>query len=185
MIFSSRIAYSSNVNPASIQQLNGFLFYECRRNGFNFENNRTLSEIDLWTDAIHLIESGKRIIANNLINILIYESSQLVSLSENTLSSEKTRTSKLNSEKLDNSKLRLRNVNKVLIGNLNIDSSRNKFDQLKDTVLKHIDVLISTETKLETFLIPQFLMDGVSKPYRFDRNKHGGGVMVYIRDNSQ
>ena len=83
------------------------------------------------------------------------------------------------------SKLRLRNVNKVLIGNLNIDSSRNKFDQLKDTVLKHIDVLISTETKLETFLIPQFLMDGVSKPYRFDRNKHGGGVMVYIRDNSQ
>ena len=79
MIFSSRIAYSSNVNPASIQQLNGFLFYECRRNGFNFENNRTLSEIDLWTDAIHLIESGKRIIANNLINILIYESIQLVS----------------------------------------------------------------------------------------------------------
>ena len=79
MIFSSRIAYSSNVNLASIQQLNGFLFYECRRNGFNFENNRTLSEIDLWTDAIHLIESGKRIIANNLINILIYESIQLVS----------------------------------------------------------------------------------------------------------
>ena len=25
-------------------------------------------------------------------------------------------------------------------------------------------------------------MDGFSKTYRFDRNKHGGGVMVYIRD---
>ena len=31
-------------------------------------------------------------------------------------------------------------------------------------------------------LIPQFLMNGFSKPYRFDRNKHGGGVVVYIRD---
>ena len=24
-------------------------------------------------------------------------------------------------------------------------------------------------------------MDGFSKPYRFDRNKHGGGIMIYIR----
>ena len=81
------------------------------------------------------------------------------------------------------SELRLCNVNRVLIGNLNINSIRNKFDQLKNTVLKYIDILISTETKLdETFLISQFLMDGFSKPYRFDRNKHGGGIMVYIRD---
>ena len=138
----------------------------------------------------------------------IYESSQLVSLSEDTLSSEKSSTSNLNSEKLDNteinltyqsnsrsinnaslnslselSELRLRNVNRVLIGNLNINSIRNKFDQLKDTVLRYIDILILTETKLdETFLTSQFLMDGFSKPYRFDRNKYGGGVTIYIRD---
>ena len=81
------------------------------------------------------------------------------------------------------SELRLRNVNRVLIGNFNINSIRNKFDQLKDTVLKYIDILILTDPKLdETFLISQFLMDGFSKPHRFDRNKHGGGVMVYIRD---
>ena len=138
----------------------------------------------------------------------IYESSQLVSLSEDTLSSEKSSTSNLNSEKLDNteinltyqsnsrsinnaslnslselSELRRRSVNRVLIGNLNINSIRNKFDQLKDTVLKYIDILILTETKLdETFLTSQFLMDGFSKPYRFDRNKYGGGVTIYIRD---
>ena len=81
------------------------------------------------------------------------------------------------------SELRLRSVNRVLIGNLNINSIRNKFDQLKDTVLKYIDILILTETKLdETFLTSQFLMDVFSKPYRFDRNKHRGGVMVYIRE---
>ena len=49
--------------------------------------------------------------------------------------------------------------------------------------MKYIEILILTETKLdETFLTSQFLMDGFSKPYRFDRNKHGGGVMIYIRD---
>ena len=70
MIFISSIAYSSKVNPSLLQQLNGLLFDECRRNGFKFVDNGAVSEIDLWTDGIHMIESGKRIIENNLINIL-------------------------------------------------------------------------------------------------------------------
>ena len=49
--------------------------------------------------------------------------------------------------------------------------------------MKYIEILILTETKLdETFLTSQFLMDGFSKPYRFDRNKYGGGVIIYIQD---
>ena len=43
-------------------------------------------------------------------------------------------------------------------------------------------ILILTETKLdETFLISQFLMNFFSKPYRFGRNKYGGGATVSIR----
>ena len=72
MIFIPSIKYSSKVNPASIQQLNGLLFNEWRRNGLKFVANGIVSEIDLWTDGIHMIESGKRIIANNLINSLNY-----------------------------------------------------------------------------------------------------------------
>ena len=79
--------------------------------------------------------------------------------------------------------LRIGNANKVIIGNLNINSIRNKFEQLKKTVLKYIDILVVTETKLdETFLESLFLMDGFSKPYKLDRNKNGGGVMIFIRD---
>ena len=58
MTFILSIAYSSIFNPESIPQLNGLV------------DNGTVSEIDLWTDGIHMIESGKRIIANNLINSL-------------------------------------------------------------------------------------------------------------------
>ena len=61
MIFISSIAYSSKVNPVSIQQLNGLLFAECLRNGFTFVDHGAVSETDLWTDGIHVIEGGKRI----------------------------------------------------------------------------------------------------------------------------
>ena len=54
---------------------------------------------------------------------------------------------------------------------------------MKDTKLKYIDIFILSETKLdETSLISQFSMDGFSKTWRFDRNKHEEGVMVCIRD---
>ena len=65
--FQAKRINSSKLNPESIQQLNGLLFDECRRNGFKFIDNGVVSEIDLWTDGIHMIESGKLIIANNLI----------------------------------------------------------------------------------------------------------------------
>ena len=60
----------------------------------------------------------------------------------------------------------------MIIGDLNINSIRKKFEQLKETVLKYVDILAITETKLdETFLESLFLMDGFSKPYRLDRTE--------------
>ena len=72
MIFISSITYSSEITPSLLQQLNGLLFDEWRRNGFKFVNNGAVSKSHLWTHGIHMIESGKRIIANNLINSLNY-----------------------------------------------------------------------------------------------------------------
>ena len=43
MIFISSIAYGSIINPASVQQLNGLLFDEFRRNGFMFADNGAVS----------------------------------------------------------------------------------------------------------------------------------------------
>ena len=69
-------------------------------------------------------------------------------------------------------RLRLRIVNRILIGNLNVNSIRNEFDHMKDAELKYSDILVLTETRLDgTFLKSQFLIDGFSKSYRFDRNR--------------
>ena len=61
-------------------------------------------------------------------------------------------------------------VNRLIVGQLNINSLKSKFK------FKHIDILILTETKLdETFLKNQFLIDDHSPPFRQDRNTNVGG----------
>ena len=43
---------------------------------------------------------------------------------------------------------------------------------------------IIPETKLDsTFPTSQFMVYGYSEPYRFDKNRNGGGVVIYIRKN--
>ena len=78
----------------------------------------------------------------------------------------------------------MKNINRLVIGNLNINSISKKFDQLKTIIQGHIDILIIVETKLDaTFPINQFLLDGFSKPFRLDRNRNGGGILIYVRED--
>ena len=89
-----------------------------------------------------------------------------------------------------NSLMQLKNIrlkdiiNRVIIGSLNINSLPIKFAQLQEIVLKYVDILILTETKLyDISPKPQFMVHGFSMPYRQDRNRNGGGIMIYIRDD--
>ena len=51
------------------------------------------------------------------------------------------------------------------MGNLNIDSLPNKFNQLKELVLKYVNVLVLTEWRLDdSFPNSQFSVDGFSEP---------------------
>ena len=67
-IFISSIAYSTKVNLQSIRSLNGLLYNACRKYGFHFVDNGAVSKCDLLKDGIHLLETGKVIIANNFIS---------------------------------------------------------------------------------------------------------------------
>ena len=80
--------------------------------------------------------------------------------------------------------LRLENPNRIMSGQLNINSIRNKFEMLTSLIANEIDVLLLSETKLdETFPLEQFLISGFAKLLRLDRNSKGGGIMLFIRDN--
>ena len=80
--------------------------------------------------------------------------------------------------------LRISNPHRIIIGQLNINSLRNKFDFLTQICPGNIDILLITETKLDnSFPTAQFTMKGYSTPYRLDRNKFGGGILLYVRED--
>ena len=81
-------------------------------------------------------------------------------------------------------KSRLRNVNKVIIGNINTNSLPGNFDQVKEVILKNADILVITQTKIDdTFPLGQFYVEGFTMPYRLDRNCNGRGVIIYVRED--
>ena len=59
-----------------------------------------------------------------------------------------------------------------------------KFEQLKEIIGNNLVILTIVETKLDSsFPDDQYLIDGYCKPFRLDRNKHGGGVKVFVRED--
>ena len=80
--------------------------------------------------------------------------------------------------------IRVKNVNNVNIGTLNINSLASKFDEFKLVVSGIFDIFIITETKLDnTFPTSQFCIEGFSIPYRLDRNRNSGGIIIYVRED--
>ena len=70
------------------------------------------------------------------------------------------------------------------MGHLNINSVVGKLDQLKVLIVNNIDILVLTETKMDSsFPNAEFRIDGFSSPFRFDRNRFGGGVLIYVRED--
>ena len=52
-------------------------------------------------------------------------------------------------------------------------------------ISESIDVLIIAETKIEnTFPSSQFVIEGFMKPFRYDRNQNGGGLLIYVRERA-
>ena len=69
-IFISGIVYSNQVSHTIIQKLNGLLLNECAKYGFHLVDKRAVSKENLWKVGVHLVESSKVIIANNLLNCI-------------------------------------------------------------------------------------------------------------------
>ena len=71
---------------------------------------------------------------------------------------------------------------KLILGHVNINLIRNKFEALKFIIGHNIGIILISETKVaDSFPTAQFLIKGFSTPYGFDRNSKGGGLFLYIR----
>ena len=78
----------------------------------------------------------------------------------------------------------MKNMKKIIAGQLNINSIRNNFDFLVQQVKGNINIFMISETKLdESFPVGQLLIDGYSVPFRFDRNGNDGCILLYVRED--
>ncbi len=60
-----------------------------------------------------------------------------------------------------------------------------KIDFLRPMVSETIDILIIAETKIDNaFPTSQFAIEGFLKPFRYDRNQNGGGLLIYARERA-
>ena len=67
---------------------------------------------------------------------------------------------------------------------LNINSIRNKFDNLKLIIEENGDILCAAETKIDkSFPTAQFSWHGYHKPYRLGISGRQGGLLVYIKSH--
>ena len=74
----------------------------------------------------------------------------------------------------------LRLVNRILIAHLNINSLRNKFELLCDIIIGKIDILLTSETKLDdSFPLSNFKIKGFSAPFRLN----SGRIILYTRQD--
>ena len=70
-----------------------------------------------------------------------------------------------------------------IIAQLNINSLRNKFDSIVRMLHNYLDILLISETKIDSlFPAAQFQIEDYTT-YRLDRNANGGGILVYIRED--
>ena len=79
--------------------------------------------------------------------------------------------------------LRIQNRSGLIISYLNVNSIRNKIESLRILISDNVDILIIAETKIDrTFPSSQFYINGFKEPFRFDRDKNGGGLLIYVRE---
>ena len=146
--------------------------------------------------VLHLEEPLRNTICNSIYNnlqnyiakidiqqVAVNGISTRTNIVQNHISNPESNSKYDNSFNYDELKcLRLANKNNLLLGYININSIRNKIEQLASIISDSFDVIAIAETKLdETFPTSQFIIDSYMKPYRYDRNKHGGGLLVYVK----
>ena len=80
--------------------------------------------------------------------------------------------------------IRIKNANRLIIGHLNVNSLRNKFEMLEELIKDKTDIFLISETKLDgSFPSGQFSIKDYSTPFRLDRNQNRRGLLLYVRED--
>ena len=162
------------------------------RNFLLIDHSKTLKSHHLNGSKLYLNSKGTPILQNNSTKVLstIFswqkDKNSVAStplLNEEYIPKAEDHVDKININ-AELRSLRVKNLNKLIIGHLNINSLRNKFELLTHQIKDNIDILMISEAKFDaSFRTSQFFKNGFSNTHRLDRNCNGGGIVLYIRND--
>ena len=80
--------------------------------------------------------------------------------------------------------LKKKNLSRIVIVHLNINSIRNKFEVLSGGMEGNVDISVISETKIDdSFPTGQFTMESFATLCRLKRNCFSDGIMAYARED--
>ena len=75
--------------------------------------------------------------------------------------------------------LRAKNIDRIILGHLNINFVEKKFETLVPLVKDKLDIFLISETNIDQSF-PPATITGYHNPFRKDRDKMGGGLQLYV-----
>ena len=127
----------------------------CKQKNIGLIDNKNLKENHLGIKKLHLNKKGNTLFAKNLLNFI-------------------------------EGNWNFRSERDVFKEENGASDKRNKFGILSERIKGSKDILMVSETKLdESFREGQFLITGFHSPFRSDRNRNGGGIMLTYGKISQ
>ena len=67
-VFVLGIVWNKRIPELPLEEVNEKISFMCKNNNFIFVDNSNISSIHLFDDDLHLVESGRCILANNVID---------------------------------------------------------------------------------------------------------------------
>ena len=71
-VFMSTIVRNKGIPESILKEVNKKISFMCKNNNFIFVDNSNISNIHLFDDGLHLMESGRCILVNNVIGRIIF-----------------------------------------------------------------------------------------------------------------
>ena len=163
-----------------VSQINDLLRAKQFLNNFSFIENDNITAAHIWRDKLHLNNNGTIVLANNFIKSVNRKHIAWLKFSS-------IQNSLLNGQSSPNHSIldfQKNEMHGAPVGQINTNSIRNKFEPFKKLVKGNLDIIVVTESKLdESFPQRQFLIAGYNLPFRADRNRNGGGIIIYVRED--
>ena len=158
-----------------VTEFNSKLSKSCSKNKIDIIENENVDGSCLSFKKLHLNKKGHFYLANNFLDFL-----HSFWFGKSLPASPKTLVSSL--EGLYN--LRAFYPKNIILSYINVNSIRNKLDDLKFLLGKSLDIICISETKLdETFPTAQFAIEGFNKSYLLDITSNSGGLLLYVKAN--